>query len=352
MSWNIKTPGDFINGPLTVAGQQTLNNLLAIRGTPTFPTSGVGLELFYSATNSNSNIYSYNRTTPGWAELVFGSSNTILQINGVNSVFVTATGLGIGGNPSYKLDVVGDGRVIGDTYIFKNQAGAVESKRLIFGSAANTSAAAISSLTATANDGYLSLFTKKAGTLTEQVWIDNNGNTTVSYGNLVMGTAGKGIDFSATPDVPGRTSELLQDYEEGTWTGTLTFSTTPQTSNNSFTGRYTKVGRLVSVQGYLLIAPGGFVKGPASGGLQLTGLPFAVQTLSTIYQDLAAALADINSGSLCFTSVGAGSTTFAFESVGVVGAVVQRNAAPISAANFAATNAGYISLTFNFTYTA
>jgi hypothetical protein len=170
-------------------------------------------------------------------------------------------------------------------------------------------------------------------------------------GNLAF-ASGKGIDFSATPDQPGRTSELLQDYEEGTWTGTLTFSTTPQTSTHAFTGRYTKVGRIVHVEGYLLIGPGGFVKGPASGGLQLTGLPYAAQTLSTQYQDLAASLVDINSGSFCFCTVPAGGTVFAFESMGVVGAVVQRNAAPISAANFAATNASFISLTFNFTYTA
>ena len=59
--------------------------------------------------------------------------------------------------------------------------------------------------------------------------------------NLVIGTSGKGIDFSATPGTG--TSELLADYEEGTWTPagngfgglTVTFAT------------YTKTGRAVTV---------------------------------------------------------------------------------------------------------
>jgi hypothetical protein len=42
------------------------------------------------------------------------------------------------------------------------------------------------------------------------------GDVTLSTGNLIIGTAGKGIDFSATSGTG--TSELLADYEEGTWT--------------------------------------------------------------------------------------------------------------------------------------
>jgi hypothetical protein len=69
------------------------------------------------------------------------------------------------------------------------------------------------------------------------------GNVTLSTGNLVIGTAGKGIDFSATAG--SGTSELLADYEEGTWTPVdgsgagLTYS--------SATGYYTKIGRVVTV---------------------------------------------------------------------------------------------------------
>ena len=70
------------------------------------------------------------------------------------------------------------------------------------------------------------------------------GDQTLSTGNLVIGTSGKGIDFSATPGTG--TSELLADYEEGTWTPTdnsgASLSFTGLT-NNCF---YTKVGNLVT----------------------------------------------------------------------------------------------------------
>jgi len=70
----------------------------------------------------------------------------------------------------------------------------------------------------------------------------NKTNANVSLvSNLVIGTSGKGIDFSATAGTG--TSELLSDYEEGTWTpvdasgASLTFS--------SFAGSYIKTGRTV-----------------------------------------------------------------------------------------------------------
>jgi hypothetical protein len=67
------------------------------------------------------------------------------------------------------------------------------------------------------------------------------GNVTLSTGNLVIGTSGKGIDFSATAGTG--TSELLADYEEGTWT--------PVDSSGAglvltvTAARYTKIGRMV-----------------------------------------------------------------------------------------------------------
>jgi hypothetical protein len=66
------------------------------------------------------------------------------------------------------------------------------------------------------------------------------GDVTLSTGNLVIGTSGKGIDFSATPGTG--TSELLADYERGTWT--------PTGNNITYTaasGIYVKVGALVTL---------------------------------------------------------------------------------------------------------
>lgn len=79
------------------------------------------------------------------------------------------------------------------------------------------------------------------------------GDQTLGTGNLIIGTSGKGIDFSANTGAAGMTSELLNWYEEGTYTPTLTCGTSGTiTLNTSFdTLGYTRIGRMVYVHGYI-----------------------------------------------------------------------------------------------------
>ena len=96
-------------------------------------------------------------------------------------------------------------------------------------------------------------------------------NATLTNGNVILSTSGTGIDFSATASGSGTmTSELLNDYEEGTFTATLTGGTTNPTVPVTTTARYTKVGRLVTVQiEFVNVSTVG-----ASGTLGISGLPF------------------------------------------------------------------------------
>lgn len=85
---------------------------------------------------------------------------------------------------------------------------------------------------------------------TPQLSINYLGNVTIANGNLIMGTSGNGIDFSATSDGSGTaTSELLDDYEEGTWTPSLGGDTTYTVQE----GYYVKVGSLVNVKATILV---------------------------------------------------------------------------------------------------
>ena len=105
-------------------------------------------------------------------------------------------------------------------------------------------------------------------TTTEVAKIENNGNLTITNGNLVIGTSGKGIDFSATANSSGTmTSELLDDYETGTWTPTYTGGATYSTSR----AYYIKIGRQVTC--YLSASIGT----PSGAGFTAT-LPFASDT--------------------------------------------------------------------------
>jgi len=77
--------------------------------------------------------------------------------------------------------------------------------------------------------------------------LNTTDDVTVSTGNLVIGTSGKGIDFSATSDGSGTmTSEVLDDYEEGTFTPTTNGDATGVFGGTI--GEYTKVGNLVTVR--------------------------------------------------------------------------------------------------------
>ena len=65
----------------------------------------------------------------------------------------------------------------------------------------------------------------------------------VPNGNLVIGTSGKGIDFSADGNASGNTSELLHDYEEGSWSASnLNYD---YDGNQAQRGHYIKIGRVV-----------------------------------------------------------------------------------------------------------
>lgn len=140
---------------------------------------------------------------------------------------------------------------------------------------------------------------------TNRFVISATGDATINTGNLVIGTSGKGIDFSATPGTG--TSELFSDYEEGTWTpnvgGTATYTIQK--------GSYIKVGRLVTVSFDMQINAIG--TGDTAGML---GLPFTVGNVNSgrfeqgngaagYFQDLA-----VNVYSITFNAAANGTTVY------------------------------------------
>ena len=114
--------------------------------------------------------------------------------------------------------------------------------------------------------------------------IDTSGNATLTSGNLVIGTAGKGIDFSATSDSSGTmSSELLDDYEEGTWTPALTFGGgSTGITYGSRSGTYTKIGRQVTLNFMVELTS----KGSSTGDAIVGGVPYAIsdQLSSTVIE--------------------------------------------------------------------
>jgi hypothetical protein len=96
---------------------------------------------------------------------------------------------------------------------------------------------------------------------------------------------GAGITFPATQSASSD-ANTLDDYEEGTWSPTVTFggASVGITYNTTFTGAtYTKIGNRVCISGFLLLTN----KGSSTGGAAIANLPFTSEAGNTKYLGVA-----------------------------------------------------------------
>ena len=111
-------------------------------------------------------------------------------------------------------------------------------------------------------------------TWTQAMGIDASGNITATIGNIVPSTAAKGVNFTANTPAAGMTSQLLNWYEEGTWTPNQGAGLTLVGAFSS-TGKYTRIGRNVTVSGTVTGATSVAV---TAAGVVTTNLPFTIGT--------------------------------------------------------------------------
>ena len=128
-------------------------------------------------------------------------------------------------------------------------------------------------MTVTINgSGTISGVTTMDTTVVNQVFTTPKATTTIGVGNATPSASGAGISFPATQSA-STDANTLDDYEEGTWTPTLSASPTAPTVTTYLEriGYYTKVGNLVTVHCEIratLSAAG------SAGTARITGLPF------------------------------------------------------------------------------
>ena len=115
-----------------------------------------------------------------------------------------------------------------------------------------------------------------------------------------------GVTFPAT-QVTSSDANTLDDYEEGTWTGTLAGGTTNPTIPVTATGQYTKIGNQV----FARILFSNVITTGASGAITVTGLPFANGSNRTIGSVLCDLIATFTGNPICW--VGGTGTTLSFQ---------------------------------------
>tara|TARA_R100000329_G_scaffold37350_1_gene35236 strand:- start:842 stop:3202 length:2361 start_codon:yes stop_codon:yes gene_type:complete len=182
--------------------------------------------------------------------IVFSTGNTKrMRILGNNG----NVGIGLD-DPDQKLEV--DGIIKGSSY-FQGGASATASNNYHFGAEGNGEFR-IYSGNYGAGDHVLSIASK---------------NLEVIDGNVKV-ASGHGIDFSATGDGSGTdSSELLDDYEEGTFTPTQ-----PTIGTNSANGHYTKIGRHVYASIFITLP-----NNSSAQSFVIDGLPYSTRDNSGTY---------------------------------------------------------------------
>jgi hypothetical protein len=219
-------------GSAAITGAATVGTTLGVTGVSTFAAGTVSLPALTTTGDTNTGIYypaadTFAVTTGGVERYRVDSSG--------NFLIGTPTALGKvrvrgGSGQNFVVDVSNSNQVSLQNYGSTGDGGWQE---------LNLFASPITFSTGTAG-----------GTSgSEKARIDASGNLSLALGNLVMTTSGKGIDFSAVTGGTGTaTANVLNDYEEGTFTPTVTSvgGTGIVYVPVGDTGTYTKIGRLVT----------------------------------------------------------------------------------------------------------
>ena len=206
----------------------------------------------------------------GSAQLAVSSNATsVATLSFTNSLAITGGNVGIGTSTAESnLHVAGTAAGSDVTLYIDNAAGSTlnNSSRLKFssdtGSSVSSGGAELNCLVVDAGNGAVDLLVK--------TW------TGGAYTEKARFLAGGGLTFNGDTAA----ANALDDYEEGTWTMGVSFggaSVGVTYANN--TGTYTKIGRQVTVNGYLNLSS----KGSSTGFARVTGLPFTIPNSGNNY---------------------------------------------------------------------
>jgi len=232
------------SGTVTSVAQSFTGGLISVAGSP-ITTSGT-LALTVAGTSGGVPYFS---STSTWATSAALAASAIVIGGGAGAApSTTTTGTGV---------VTALGVNTGSAGAFVVNGGAL----------GTPSSGTVTNLTGTASiniNGTVGATTANTGAFTT---ISATGNISSSAGNFVPAN-GYGIDFSATSGTG--TSELLADYEKGTFTPTVIGTTTAGTATYAYAvGNYVKVGDAVNFQ--IIIS---WSAGTGTGNLALSNLPF------------------------------------------------------------------------------
>ena len=223
--------------------------------------------------NTETNIAATYQDSDGTIDLVSTDTNTQLAFaNDANNRVVTGDGSGgLNGEANLTFDgstLKVNSTSVGIVDVYRSDGGNADEARISIGAYSSNppSQRGVQVVAYNNNAGHDMHFrtssSHSAGPTTKAE-IGSNGNLKISDGDLVIGTSGHGIDFAATAGTGD--SELLDDYEKGSFTLTPNLNNVSITDNTFY---YVKIGDLVTYSGRLNYS------GASGVSDQILGLPF------------------------------------------------------------------------------
>ena len=176
----------------------------------------------------------------------FAGSVTATALHAKNTTSSGVAGVEVGtGSGDFKLTTYGSSYSTNGA--FRQDGAAVDADDNLSGG--------LSIISRHGSSGEIRFYTDGYADGNKRLTIGNNGQSTftgdiISEGDVQMAN-GRGISFTNTSNTGGMTSELLDDYEEGTWTATARNSVTLDSDNNLCS--YTKIGQIVHCGGQVRV---------------------------------------------------------------------------------------------------
>ena len=233
-----------------------INNVIQ-KPTTNFTVSGTTLTIVGTAVASGDVIYAIHMGGP----LPIGQADKLVS----NNLTINDTEIDLSSG-NLTLDVAGEINLDADDGKVRLKDGGTEIARFVLDngsgdleivSSVSDKDIKLKGFDDTSNVTALTLDMSDAGAATL-----NNG-LTLTDGNITFAGSGHGIHLGVTS---ATAANLLDDYEEGTWTPAISNVTT-----SAATGKYTKIGRHVSLHLYMAISGGTL----DTTTIQITGVPFA-----------------------------------------------------------------------------
>tara|TARA_B100000886_G_scaffold334169_1_gene289273 strand:- start:56 stop:1234 length:1179 start_codon:yes stop_codon:yes gene_type:complete len=211
---------------------------------------GIGSDLKFNHSGGHSYI-----TEVGGGDLYIQGSDIILRDAGTLEKHIEMTQNGavdIYHNGTKKLETSSNGVAVSGHLALNRQDTSNEGGEIVFNRASDNSNQWFNDVYG--NDSTAKIRWHHGGA--EKISFSTGGDLNIIDGNLHV-ASGHGIDFSATGDASGSSSELLDDYEEGTWTPALQFDVgSPTVTYGTRSGTYVKIGRMVHLQYYMHVSSG------------------------------------------------------------------------------------------------